>query len=107
MNSNSFRGHAPVWTASDPSTGVAAVRVTSALLSTERYWLNWLCSFHGCRTGEIADATTHDIECVNSIWAFNITTRNRSKDQRLKTAVSTRKLALHQAVIDEGFIRYV
>jgi integrase len=70
------------------------------------YWLNWMCSFHGCRTGEIADMSTLDIEQVDGIWIFNITTRNRSKDQRLKTAVYKRRLAFHQAVIDEGFIEF-
>jgi hypothetical protein len=70
-------------------------------------WLNWMCSFHGCRNDEVADATTADIWLTEGIYTFNITTRNRSKDQRLKTVVSTRKIALHQAVIDEGFIDYV
>jgi integrase len=70
------------------------------------YWCNWLCSFHGCRTSEVADASTLDIECVDGIWVIKIRTRNRSKDQRLKTPVSTRGLALHQAVLDEGFLDY-
>jgi hypothetical protein len=35
-----------------------------------------------------------------------ISKRNRSKDQGLKTAVSTRKIALHQACLDEGFVEY-
>jgi hypothetical protein len=67
---------------------------------------NWLCSFHGTRTGEVADMSSFDVECVDGIWVFNIHTRNRSKDQRLKTTTSTRRLALHQAVLDEGFIEF-
>jgi integrase len=70
------------------------------------YWVNWICSLHGNRTGEITDASTLDIECIEGIWAFAIHTKNRSKDQRLKTPVSTRRLALHQAVLDEGFIDF-
>jgi integrase len=70
------------------------------------YWLNWICSFHGCRNGEVADMSTGDIEIIDGIAVFNISKRNRSKDQGLKTTVSTRKIALHQAVLDEGFIDY-
>jgi integrase len=70
------------------------------------YWVNWICSFHGNRTGEIADASTLDIECIDGIWTFAIHTKNRSTAQRLKTPVSTRKIALHQAVLDEGFVDY-
>ena len=70
------------------------------------YWVNWICSFHGTRNGEIADASTLDIECIDGIWVFNIHKKNRSKDQRLKTPVSPRKIALHQAMLDEGFIDY-
>jgi integrase len=70
------------------------------------YWLNWICSFHGCRNGEVADMGTRDIEIIDGIAVLNISKRNRSKDQGLKTAVSTRKIALHQAVLDEGFIDY-
>jgi hypothetical protein len=35
-----------------------------------------------------------DIECLNGIWVESIHRKQRSRDQRLKTKVSTRKLAL-------------
>jgi integrase len=70
------------------------------------YWPNWLCSFHGPRNGEIADMSTLDIKCIEGIWIFNISTKNRIKGHRLKTPVSPRRLSLHQACIDEGFIDY-
>jgi integrase len=70
------------------------------------YWCNWLCSFHGFRTSEVADASTRDIECVDGIWIIKIHRKHRTKDQGLKTGVSTRSLALHQAVLDEGFLEY-
>jgi hypothetical protein len=40
---------------------------------------------------------------VNGIWVMSIHRKHRSRDQRLKTKVSTRKLALHGALLDEGF----
>ena len=37
---------------------------------------------------------------------MSIHRKHRSRDQRLKTKVSTRKLALHGALLDEGFLDY-
>lgn len=70
------------------------------------YWLNWLCSFHGLRNAEVADMSTADLELVDGIWVMNVTKANRSKDQTLKTPVSKRRLAIHQACLDEGLIGY-
>jgi hypothetical protein len=70
------------------------------------YWINWLCSFLGTRTSEVADANTLDIEHIDGIWVMSIHRKQRSRDQRLKTKVSTRKLALHGALLDEGFLDY-
>jgi hypothetical protein len=70
------------------------------------HWVNWVCSFLGTRTSEVADANTLDIECVDGIWVMGIDRKHRSRDQRLKTKVSTRKLALHGALLDEGFLDY-
>src|SRR5437762_14371625 len=59
------------------------------------HWINWICSFLGTRTSEVADASTLDIECIGGIWVMSIHRKHRSRDQRLKTKVSTRKVALH------------
>jgi hypothetical protein len=68
------------------------------------YWVNWVCSFLGTRTSEVADANTPDIECIDGIWVMSIHRKHRSRDQRLKTKVSTHKLALHGALLDEVFL---
>jgi hypothetical protein len=62
------------------------------------YWVNWFCSFLGTRTSEVADASTLDIEYIDGIWVMSIHRKHRSRDQRLKTKVSTRKLALHLVI---------
>ena len=31
------------------------------------YWVNWVCSFLGTRTSEVADANTLDIDCIDGI----------------------------------------
>jgi hypothetical protein len=61
----------------------------------------------GFEIAKIADATTRDVECINGIWVIRIRTLHRSKDQRNKTEISTRTIALHSAVLAEGFIEYV
>ena len=66
----------------------------------------FVCSFLGTRTSEVADANTLDIECIDGIWVMSIHRKHRSRDQRLKTKVSTRKLALHGALLDEGLLDY-
>jgi len=70
------------------------------------YWVNWVCSFLGTRTSEVADANILDIERIDGIWVMSIHRKHRSRDQRLKTKVSARKLALHGALLDEGFLDY-
>ena len=54
------------------------------------YWVNWVCSFLGTRTSEVADVSSLDIECTDGIWVMSIHRKHRSRDQRLKTKVSTR-----------------
>src|ERR1700739_4998675 len=41
------------------------------------YWVNWVCSFLGTRTSEVADASSLDIECVDGIWVMSIDRKHR------------------------------
>ena len=43
------------------------------------YWVNWVCSFLGTRTSEVADASTLDIECIDGIWVMSIHRKHRSR----------------------------
>jgi hypothetical protein len=40
------------------------------------------------------------------VWLLKVRRKNRSKDQRTKTPQSTRGVALHSALLDEGFLAY-
>lgn len=71
------------------------------------YWLNWLGSDTGARLSELADAHTRDVVQIEGVWVIRIHTKNRSRDQRLKTFVSTRDVPLHAALLDEDFLEYV
>jgi hypothetical protein len=70
-------------------------------------WSNWLSVFHGFQNAEIADATTHDVECIKGIWVLRIREDNRADGQTLKTEPRKRTIPLHSAVLAEGFISYV
>lgn len=63
-------------------------------------------AFSGARIGEIADATTHDVYQVGSMWVIDIRTDFREEGQHLKTETSIRKVPLHPQIIEEGFIAY-
>jgi integrase len=70
-------------------------------------WLTWLSAFQLTRTSEIADAHSRDVVCEDGVWLLKIQRKNRTKDQRVKTDQSIRKMPLHSAVLDAGFLAYV
>lgn len=75
--------------------------------SPEIKWLTYLSAFQLTRTSEIADIHTRDFFIEDGMWAMQIQIKNRSKDQGIKTEQSHRKMALHSAVLDEGFIEFL
>ena len=77
------------------------------MTSPEIKWLTWLSAFQLTRTSEIADIHTRDFFIEDGIWTMQIQIKNRSKDQKIKTEQSHRKMALHSAVLDEGFIEFL
>ncbi len=66
-------------------------------------WLTFLSAFQLTRTSEIADSHTRDFVIEDGVWVMKLAVKNRSKDQGLKTPQSHRKMALHSAVLAEGF----
>ena len=84
----------------------ALILEMSRTASSELKWLVWLSHFLLTRTSEVADAHTRDIVQEDGIWLMLIHKKNRSSEQGLKTAQSTRKIALPDAVIDEVFLDY-
>jgi integrase len=70
-------------------------------------WTPWVCAFTGCRLDEIVSAMARDIEKVGDIFVLAIRLDYRDADASLKTEGSDRKIPLHPALIDEGFMGYV
>jgi integrase len=60
----------------------------------------------GCRLDEPAGAAVADVEKIGSYWVINIRLDNRHEGASLKNDSSVRKVPLHPALIEEGFIRY-
>jgi integrase len=73
----------------------------------ELRWTPWVCAFTGCRLDEIVSAMVRDIERVGDIFVLAIRLDYRDADASLKTELSDRRIPLHPALIDEGFMRYV
>lgn len=70
-------------------------------------WTPWVCAFTGCRLDEVVSAMVRDIEKVGDIFVLAIRLDYRDADASLKTEESERKVPLHPALIEEGFVGYV
>ena len=71
-----------------------------------RRWLPWLCCFTGSRLDEPAGAMVRDIEKVGPYWVLNIRLDHRHQGASIKTEESDRRIPLHPALEQEGFIEY-
>jgi integrase len=60
--------------------------------------------FSGMRSGEIIQLLSADVKEGSGVWYFDI---NKSQEKSLKTASSKRKVPIHRALIDLGFIDFV
>lgn len=71
----------------------------------DRYWLCLICLFTGCRREEAAQLHLQDIREQESIPYFSFT--DQGEDQQLKNLDSRRKVPIHSALIQLGFLDYV
>ena len=69
-------------------------------------WLPWLCALTGARLDEIAGADVRDVEKIGDVWVLAIRLDHRDDNGAVKTKGSSRKVPLHPALIEEGFLRY-
>ena len=72
-----------------------------------RRWVPWIAAFSGARLEEICGANVADVYEFGGVWCLDIRLDNRGKDGSLKNLGSERKVPLHPAVIEEGFLKYV
>lgn len=67
------------------------------------FWLPLLALFTGARAGELLQIEACDVMCEDGIWFLNIVDDNGKK---LKTEDSRRRIPVHRALRDLGFIGY-
>lgn len=66
-------------------------------------WIPYLLAYTGCRVEEVAGAAAADIHCEDDIRFIDLHEEGRN----LKNEASVRRVPLHPALIDEGFLAYV
>jgi integrase len=68
------------------------------------YWLPMLAMYTGARLSELAQLTPSDlVEEPDGYW-LNIT--DKAEHQKLKSVAAKRKIPIHQALVDAGFLSY-
>jgi integrase len=113
VESNPFEGMTSVPTqgSSRPSTRLpyspAQVRLLleeSSKLEGAKKWVVWICAYSGCRVEEVCGARAQDVKQEQGVWCLDL---EPTKDRRLKTRGSARKIPLHPEVLKAGFLDYV
>jgi integrase len=74
-------------------------------LKGARRWVPWLLAFTGARLEEICQALVSDIRWDGSNWYLDVNEDDPGKS--LKNAGPVRKVPLHPALVEEGFLDYL
>lgn len=69
------------------------------------YWVPLIGLFTGCRSGEIIQLRTEDVKVEGDIAYIEVT--DEGADMSLKNSGSRRRIPIHQALKDSGFLRFV
>ncbi len=69
------------------------------------YWVPLIGLFTGCRSGEIIQLRTEDVKIEGDIAYIEVT--DEGADMSLKNSGSRRRIPIHQALKDSGFLRFV
>jgi integrase len=70
-------------------------------------WCQWVAWATGARVSEIAEASTKDVSQIGGMWCIKILLDNREETAELKNEESHPIVALHAALIAEGFLDYL
>ena len=70
-------------------------------------WCQWVAWATGSRVSEIAEASTKDICQIGGMWCIKILLDDREEAAELKNEEAHRIVALHSALICDGFLDYV
>jgi integrase len=70
-------------------------------------WIIYLGIYTGARRGELVQLRIEDVKLDSAANRYYLLITDEHDSQKLKTDNAKRKIPLHQAVIDAGFIEYV
>lgn len=84
----------------------AKLVLSKARLETKPFlrWIPWLCAYSGMRISEVATLRKEDFFQVGERWFWKVTTAG---GRTLKNESSERRIPVHKALLDEGFIVFV
>jgi integrase len=68
------------------------------------FWVPLIALFSGMRLGEIVQLLKSDVKQDNEIWYFDV---SKGEGKSLKTASSKRRVPVHHALIELGFLEHV
>lgn len=100
----------PVWTGS--LSEARPKRKGAHVFANEKYWLPILALYQGARLEELARLVRQEIAIEDGVTYLNITDEDPpgaelERKKGVKTAAAKRRVPLHEAVLDLGFLRYV
>jgi site-specific recombinase XerC len=92
----------PVWTGCHSEARRS--RPGKVIIKDDKYWLPILGIYHGNRLEEFAQLHREDIRCENGLHYFDI---NDEGSKQVKNQQSKRRVPIHRAVLQMGFLQYV
>ena len=70
-------------------------------------WIIYLVIYTGARRGELVQLRKEDVKVDEKTGRYYLLITDAHESQKLKTENAKRKIPLHQALIDAGFLDYV
>lgn len=89
------------FTMTEAATVLKAARLESKPLFR---WIPWLCAYSGMRVSEAGNLRKEDFFKSDDRWFWRVTTAG---GRTLKTESSERRIPVHKALADEGFLDFV
>lgn len=105
----------PLWTGARNTTHRATPG--DVIQRDAKYWIPLILAYHNARLEEIAQLRVADIKTENGIVYFDITTteddgekpklKSNDPDKKIKSQAGHRKLPIHSALVELGFLDHV
>lgn len=96
----------PLFTGAKASSGAGLYQPGSVRVNDWRFWVPLICLFSGMRLNEACGLGVADIRrSAEGIDYFDV--RDEIEGQRLKSAAARRRIPIHSALVEIGFLAFV